>query len=75
MPASANTVFCLSEGFLFVIGGTDEHNTILDSGEKYDPDSNSWSPTPPMLQVHSPLSVTTLALRSQQVVFSLCYGD
>ncbi|TKS73750.1 Gigaxonin Kelch-like protein 16 [Collichthys lucidus] len=40
-----------AEGFLFVMGGTDEHNTVLDSGEKYDPESNTWSPIPPMLQV------------------------
>lgn len=43
--------FCLLEGFLFAIGGADEHNTVLDSGEKYDPDTNTWSPIPPMLQV------------------------
>ena len=34
-----------------VMGGTDEQNTVLDSGEKYDPDSNSWSPIPSMMQV------------------------
>lgn len=47
-------VFPVLEGFLFVVGGTDEHKTILDSGEKYDPDSNAWSPIPSMLQVHPP---------------------
>uniref|UniRef100_A0A671XRC7 Gigaxonin n=1 Tax=Sparus aurata TaxID=8175 RepID=A0A671XRC7_SPAAU len=40
-----------AEGFLFVMGGRDEHNTVLDSGEKYDPESNTWSPIPTMLQV------------------------
>lgn len=53
-----NSVFFLLEGFLFVMGGTDEHKTVLDSGEKYDPDSNTWSPIPPMLQVNLPITVT-----------------
>lgn len=67
--------FCPSEGFLFVIGGEDENKTVLDSGEKYDPDANTWSPIPTMHQVtdHSvgsrtikwPLSLRpTLALLS-----------
>ena len=38
------------------MGGADENNIILESGEKYDPDSNTWSPIPTMLQVPSPLS-------------------
>lgn len=33
------------------MGGSDENKTVLDSGEKYDPDSNTWTPIPPMLQV------------------------
>lgn len=66
-------VFCLLEGFLFVMGGTDEHKSILDSGEKYDPDSNTWSPIPPMLQVCSPLSVSALWLISQHLQSSLSY--
>lgn len=33
------------------MGGADENKTVLDSGEKYDPDSNTWTPIPPMLQV------------------------
>lgn len=35
------------------MGGSDENKTVLDSGEKYDPDSNTWTPIPPMLQVSS----------------------
>lgn len=38
------------------MGGSDENKTVLDSGEKYDPDSNTWTPIPPMLQVSSSLS-------------------
>lgn len=68
MQVSTNTVFCLSEGFLFAIGGIDEHKTVLDSGEKYDPDSNSWSPIPPMLEVHSLFTVTALSMRFQQSI-------
>uniref|UniRef100_A0A8D3CX24 BTB domain-containing protein n=1 Tax=Scophthalmus maximus TaxID=52904 RepID=A0A8D3CX24_SCOMX len=49
-----------AEGFLFVMGGTDEHNTVLDSGEKYDPDSNSWSLIPPMLQARQNFGVVEL---------------
>ncbi|NXA34954.1 GAN protein, partial [Eudromia elegans] len=37
-----------AEGFLFVLGGQDENKATLSSGEKYDPDSNSWSSLPPM---------------------------
>lgn len=37
------------------MGGSDENKTVLDSGEKYDPDSNTWTPIPPMLQVSSAL--------------------
>ncbi|XP_015244417.1 gigaxonin [Cyprinodon tularosa] len=49
-----------AEGFLFVMGGTDENKTVLDSGEKYDPDSNSWSPIPPMLQPRQNFGVVEL---------------
>lgn len=38
------------------MGGSDENKTVLDSGEKYDPDSNTWTPIPPMLQVRVGLS-------------------
>ncbi|KAJ0029489.1 hypothetical protein NQD34_004486 [Periophthalmus magnuspinnatus] len=52
---------CLfSEGFLFVMGGTDEHNKILDTAEKYDPDTNSWSPVPPMLQARQNFGIVEL---------------
>ncbi|MBN3298232.1 GAN protein, partial [Amia calva] len=37
-----------AEGFLFVVGGTDENKATLSSGERYDPDTNTWSPIPPM---------------------------
>ncbi|NWQ59255.1 GAN protein, partial [Struthidea cinerea] len=37
-----------AEGFLFVLGGQDENKGTLSSGEKYDPDTNSWSSLPPM---------------------------
>ncbi|XP_034051733.1 gigaxonin isoform X3 [Gymnodraco acuticeps] len=49
-----------AEGFLFAIGGADEHNTVLDSGEKYDPDTNTWSPIPPMLQPRQNFGVVEL---------------
>ncbi|XP_060892366.1 gigaxonin [Labrus mixtus] len=49
-----------AEGFLFVIGGTDEHNTVLESGEKYDPDSNTWSPINTMLQARHSFGVVEL---------------
>uniref|UniRef100_A0AAQ4RL32 BTB domain-containing protein n=1 Tax=Gasterosteus aculeatus aculeatus TaxID=481459 RepID=A0AAQ4RL32_GASAC len=49
-----------AEGFLFAMGGADEHNTVLDSGEKYDPDSNSWSPIPPMLQARQSFGAVEL---------------
>lgn len=50
---------CVTEGFLFAMGGTNEQK-VLDSGEKYDPDLNTWSPIPPMLQVNSPLTITVV---------------
>lgn len=43
-----------------MMGGTDEHNTVLASGEKYDPDSNTWSPIPPMLQARQNFGVVEL---------------
>ncbi|KAF7658041.1 hypothetical protein LDENG_00018380 [Lucifuga dentata] len=49
-----------AEGFLFVVGGIDEHNTILDSGERYDPDANTWSPIPPMIQARQNFGVVEL---------------
>uniref|UniRef100_A0A668A7X2 Gigaxonin n=1 Tax=Myripristis murdjan TaxID=586833 RepID=A0A668A7X2_9TELE len=49
-----------AEGFLFVMGGTDEHKTVLDSGERYDPESNSWSPIPPMIQARQNFGVAEL---------------
>ncbi|XP_056908807.1 gigaxonin isoform X1 [Takifugu flavidus] len=49
-----------AEGFLFVMGGSDENKTVLDSGEKYDPDSNTWTPIPPMLQTRQNFGVVEL---------------
>ncbi|XP_041652477.1 gigaxonin [Cheilinus undulatus] len=49
-----------TEGFLFVIGGTNEHKAVLGSGEKYDPDSNTWSPISPMLQPRHSFGVVEL---------------
>uniref|UniRef100_A0A3P9L3T2 Gigaxonin n=1 Tax=Oryzias latipes TaxID=8090 RepID=A0A3P9L3T2_ORYLA len=49
-----------AEGFLFVMGGADEHGTVLDSGEKYDADSNSWSSMPSMLQPRQNFGVVEL---------------
>lgn len=40
-----------AEGFLFVFGGQDENKQTLNSGEKYDPDANSWTALPPMNEV------------------------
>ena len=37
-------------GFLFAVGGRDETNTTLKSGEKYDPRNNTWSAIAPMSQ-------------------------
>lgn len=47
-------VVCFSEGFLFVLGGQDEDKVTLNSGEKYDPDTNSWSSLPPMNEASLP---------------------
>lgn len=45
------------------MGGSDENKRVLDSGEKYDPDSNTWTPIPPMLQVSlDPLPCFTASL-------------
>lgn len=60
---------CPSEGFLFVMGGEDENKTVLDSGEKYDPDSNTWCPIPTMLQVCPPVSRGVL-LRTRHLVLT-----
>ncbi|XP_013886362.1 gigaxonin [Austrofundulus limnaeus] len=49
-----------AEGFLFVLGGTDENNTVLDHAEKYDPNSNTWSPVPAMLQARQNFGVVEL---------------
>ncbi|XP_075994440.1 gigaxonin, partial [Genypterus blacodes] len=49
-----------AEGFLFVMGGTDEHKAILNSGEKYDPDSNTWTPISPMMQSRQNFGVVEL---------------
>ncbi|XP_056455064.1 gigaxonin [Gadus chalcogrammus] len=47
-------------GFLFVLGGMDEHKNILDSGEKYDPETNTWSPIPSMMQARQNFGVVEL---------------
>lgn len=44
-------MFFQSEGFLFAVGGMDENKTVLSSGEKYDPETNTWTQIPPMMQV------------------------
>ncbi|XP_037538528.1 gigaxonin [Nematolebias whitei] len=49
-----------AEGFLFVMGGTDENHMVLDGVEKYDSESNSWSPVPPMLQARKNFGVVEL---------------
>lgn len=46
----------LTEGFLFVLGGQDENKQTLSSGEKYDPDANTWTALPPMNEVWCSLS-------------------
>lgn len=65
-------VSCPSEGFLFVMGGEDENKTVLDSGEKYDPDSNTWCPIPTMLQVCPPVSRGVL-LRTRHLVLTFVF--
>lgn len=52
------------------MGGEDENKTVLDSGEKYDPDSNTWCPIPTMLQVCPPVSRGVL-LRTRHLVLTL----
>lgn len=47
----------LTEGFLFVLGGQDENKQTLSSGEKYDPDANTWTALPPMNEVWCSLSL------------------
>lgn len=51
------------------MGGEDENKTVLDSGEKYDPDSNTWCPIPTMLQVCPPVSHGIL-LRTRHLVLT-----
>lgn len=41
-------MFPISGGCLFVVGGRDHHGHILNSGEKYDPETNQWTQIPPM---------------------------
>lgn len=36
-----------------MLGGQDENKGTLSSGEKYDPDTNSWSSLPPMHEARS----------------------
>lgn len=36
-----------------MLGGQDENKGTLSSGEKYDPDTNSWSSLPPMNEARS----------------------
>lgn len=40
--------FFQSGGVLYAVGGRNENCRILNSGEKYDPQTNKWSPIPPM---------------------------
>ncbi|XP_006821183.2 gigaxonin-like [Saccoglossus kowalevskii] len=47
-------------GFLFVIGGTDVFGKPLDTGEKYDPQTNSWSAITPMLQKRHVFGLVTI---------------
>lgn len=53
------------------MGGADENKTVLDSGEKYDADSNTWSPIPPMLQVSSAPSGAAALLTLRQRAHAL----
>ncbi|KAL0968213.1 hypothetical protein UPYG_G00263900 [Umbra pygmaea] len=46
-----------AEGSLFVLGGVDETQTVLSSGEKYDPESNTWTPIPSMKQARQNFGV------------------
>lgn len=39
------------EGYLSVLGGQDSDKVTLSSGERYDPDTNCWSPIPSMNEV------------------------
>lgn len=45
------SLLVFAEGFLFVFGGQDENKQTLSSGEKYDPDANTWTALPPMNEV------------------------
>lgn len=53
---SCVSLVLLTEGFLFVLGGQDENKQTLSSGEKYDPDANTWTALPPMNEVWCSLS-------------------
>ncbi|XP_076469866.1 gigaxonin-like [Babylonia areolata] len=35
-------------GYLYAVGGRDQHCRLLNSGEKYDPMTNTWTPIAPM---------------------------
>lgn len=43
-----------------MLGGQDENKGTLSSGEKYDPDTNSWSSLPPMNEASSLLNCWNL---------------
>nr|AAH80381.1 MGC81691 protein [Xenopus laevis] len=49
-----------AEGFLFVLGGQNEDNETLDTGEHYDPDANAWSSLPPMLEARHSFGVVDI---------------
>ncbi|MEE6499919.1 hypothetical protein FKM82_003636 [Ascaphus truei] len=49
-----------AEGFLFVLGGQNESNETLSSGERYDPDANAWSPLPPMIEARHSFGVVEI---------------
>lgn len=55
------------------MGGLDENKTVLDSGEKYDPDSNTWSPIPPMLQVSPAPPVLQVSAAPSEAPSPRCY--
>lgn len=51
IPLCVCVCVSFAEGFLFVFGGQDENKQTLSSGEKYDPDANTWTALPPMHEV------------------------
>uniref|UniRef100_A0A672LGN1 Gigaxonin n=1 Tax=Sinocyclocheilus grahami TaxID=75366 RepID=A0A672LGN1_SINGR len=49
-----------TKGYLFAIGGMNENKTVLSSGEKFDPETNTWIQIPPMMQARQHFAIAEL---------------